>query len=441
MIDSDEDDSPPILVQIDDETPLGSSDKGTKDFLEAGDLPPCPVTILSGHLGAGKTTLVQYILNSPDHGKRIAVIENEFGEGLGVETLIARDGLDNSSLADFIELPNGCLCCTVKDSLVATLENLLDKRRDLDYILIECSGMANPGPIASLFWLDEALESRLRLDGIVTLVDAKNIERQLAETEEASQQIAYADRILINKTDLVSSTSSVVEAVRSIHPTARFRLTTYSSVPDLNWILDTHSFESDRLHEIDQIFNNNSSLPTDHITHNHNHSHHGAHLNVAEHCSVCQSSHRHSAGVTTISLIEAGSINLQKLNQWLAQILWPNQDAEDKVLRAYLQARARDPETSAHNSNTHEQEIFRIKGILSVVHHDATEGDKAGYVGADNLDSRRFIIQAVHDLWDVHAASDGLQWSTHEVRICKLVIIGKSLDHHGLKTGFRACIG
>ena len=100
-------------------------------------LPPCPVTILSGFLGSGKTTLIQYILKSPDHGKRIAVIENEYGDGLQVESMIARDGVGNDNLQDLIELPNGCICCTVKDSLVSTLENLLDKRQDLDYILIE----------------------------------------------------------------------------------------------------------------------------------------------------------------------------------------------------------------------------------------------------------------------------------------------------------------
>lgn len=99
----------------------------------------------SPSIGSGKTTLIQYILKSPEHKYRIAVIENEFGAGLEVESMIAKDGVDNSSLADFIELPNGCVCCTVKDNLVVTLETLLQKRRDLDYILIEASGMANPG--------------------------------------------------------------------------------------------------------------------------------------------------------------------------------------------------------------------------------------------------------------------------------------------------------
>jgi G3E family GTPase len=229
---------------------------------ESPSLQPCPVTILSGFLGAGKTTLVQYILQSPDHGKRIAVIENEYGgsndnnsvnnfnnnsnAALSIESIIARDGLTSDSLQDLIELPNGCTCCTVKDSLILTLEQLLNKRSDLDYILIECSGMANPGPIAAMFWLDAALESRLRLDGIVTVVDAVNIEHQLREAIEASQQIAYADRILLNKVDLLENISEDMDAsvarlsnmIHQIHPTAAIRSTSFSAVPDLDWMPD-----------------------------------------------------------------------------------------------------------------------------------------------------------------------------------------------------------
>lgn len=160
MSDSD-DDEPPTLVNLGEEgegaattasastsAPAQDASLVVNDDKNEGTLPPCPVTILSGFLGSGKTTLIQYILKSPDHKKRIAVIENEFGEGLSIESLIAKDGMDpsnQSNLTDLVELPNGCVCCTVKDSLVATLEALLAKRKDLDYILIEASGMANPG--------------------------------------------------------------------------------------------------------------------------------------------------------------------------------------------------------------------------------------------------------------------------------------------------------
>ena len=148
-----DDDEPPLLVALLDDDKDGNqqavdttTSSGTivnnTNAIDDGALAPCPVTILSGFLGSGKTTLIQYILRSPDHGKRIAVIENEFGQGLDVESLIARDGASNESLQDLIELPNGCMCCTVKDSLVTTLEALVNKRADLDYILIECRYVA-----------------------------------------------------------------------------------------------------------------------------------------------------------------------------------------------------------------------------------------------------------------------------------------------------------
>ena len=156
--------------------------------------------------------------------------------------MIAKDGMSGGSLSDFIELPNGCVCCTVKDNLVITLETLLTKRRDLDYILIEASGMANPGPIASLFWLDDALESRLKLDGVVVMVDSYHILEQLQTTHEAAQQIAYADRILLNKVDLVKDTAPMVAAIRRINRTVPMRRTRFSQIPDLEWILDANCF-------------------------------------------------------------------------------------------------------------------------------------------------------------------------------------------------------
>lgn len=428
LYDSDDDEAP-ILVNVQDAM------EEVSQLEEKEDAPPAPVTILSGFLGAGKTTLVRYILQSPDHGKRIAVIENEFGggEGLSVETMIARDGASQENLSDLIELPNGCICCTVKDSLVATLENLIEKRKNLDYILIEASGMANPGPIASLFWLDEALESRLRLDGVVTLVDAYNVQWQLQDTEEAAQQIAYADRILLNKVDLIDADQqkAAVDSIRAIHPTVPILPTTFSQVPDLDWILDANCYDVDRAKEVDKVL---SQVKED-----------KSHSCSGGNCSSCEEqgpshTHSHTSAVGTVALVQDGSVELSRMNKWLASILWPNQDEQDKVLRSRLE-RERMPETSSSS----EMQVFRIKGILSVGHTDV-DADDESYLDKEGLDSRRYIVQAVHDLWEIHPASDDLQWDrpldgqdTLPVRTCKLVLIGRFLQEDDLRTGFSSC--
>mmetsp|Transcript_904 Transcript_904/g.1369 ORF Transcript_904/g.1369 Transcript_904/m.1369 type:complete len:419 (-) Transcript_904:140-1396(-) len=409
----DDDDAPQLLLipDEDDEAPqlLSIPDKNEDQEAPAEqDLPPCAVTILAGFLGSGKTTLIQYILRSPDHGKRIAVIENEFGggnDGLSVESMIASDG--NQSLTDLIELPNGCVCCTVKDDLVTTLESLLKKRQDLDHILIESSGMANPGPIASIFWLDDALESRLRLDGIVTLVDASNILQSLQETDEAAQQIAYADRIVMNKMDLadVEKQTKVLDSIRSIHPTAPIRKTEYAKIPDLEWILDSKSFaDSD---------NAGSTLPT----------------------CIPIIPHKHTNDVRTISFSYGGSVDLKKLNAWFASLLWPDQDKEDKILRAQLESGSFRASASETRST---MQIFRAKGILSIKHHEVEEEDKL-FVDKTGIDDRRFILQAVYDLWEAYPGSENLRWEEKDDRICKLIIIGRILDHDVLEQGFKSC--
>lgn len=454
-----------------------------------------------GFLGSGKTTLIQYILHSPNHRKRIAVIENEFGEGLKIESLIARDGTvrgsttapgnhdpdhpgnddnnERSALIDLIELPNGCVCCTVKDSLVATLEQLvLTRRRDLDYILIECSGMANPGPIASLFWLDDALESRLRLDGIVTLVDAKHIAQQLNETMEAAQQIAYADRIVLNKIDLLETTpttrsgdtkdqtvakEAILQMIRAIHPTAPLRETTFSQVPDLNWILDAKCFDADRVQQVDRdlaiMLQKSTGDDFETLNHSHDHDHHD-HSDGSAPCSHCVSSspsldlspvnHRHTSSISTVAFVETGTMDLRKVNQWLATILWPNQDEKDQVLTALLQESMKNGVSSskamadATKKQPGQQEIFRIKGILSVYVDETAAEFSLDHVDASTgIDSRRYIVQAVHDLWEIHPASHDLKWRSNdaeEPRECKVVIIGRSLDEANLRAGFRACL-
>ena len=165
-----------------------------------------PVTLLTGFRGAGKSTLLRHILAN-NRSKRIAIIENEFSAGLGIEGMIVKSGLDGANIENFFELNNGCICCTVKDSLVSTLEQLALHKDRFEFILIETTGLADPGKIISLFWLDDAVNSSLRLDGVVTVVDAKNMNRYLEQADTSADfiaQVANADRILINKADMVS---------------------------------------------------------------------------------------------------------------------------------------------------------------------------------------------------------------------------------------------
>ena len=156
-----------------------------------------PVTILTGFLGSGKTTLLNRILNE-EHGKRIAVIENEYGE-VGIDQALVIDADE-----EIFEMSNGCICCTVRGDLIRVLGNLMKRRDKFDYVLVETTGLADPGPVAQTFFMDDEIRAEFSLDGIVTLVDAAHIEQQLGRSDESTEQIAFADVLVLNKTDLVN---------------------------------------------------------------------------------------------------------------------------------------------------------------------------------------------------------------------------------------------
>ena len=156
-----------------------------------------PVTILTGFLGSGKTTLLNRILNE-EHGKRIAVIENEYGE-VGIDQALVIDADE-----EIFEMSNGCICCTVRGDLIRVLGNLMKRRDKFDYVLVETTGLADPGPVAQTFFMDDEIREEFSLDGIVTLVDAAHIGQQLGRSDESTEQIAFADVLVLNKTDLVS---------------------------------------------------------------------------------------------------------------------------------------------------------------------------------------------------------------------------------------------
>ena len=207
-----------------------------------------PVTVVTGFLGSGKTTLVNQIL-AEQHGRKVAVIVNEFGE-------ISVDGqlVLSQAQEDLVEFNNGCLCCTVRGDLVDTLAKLKD-RTDLDAILIETTGLADPAPVASTFFIADQIKSETRLDSFVTLADAVNLERNLDQSEEAREQIAFADIILINKIDLVSErqVAEVEQMIRKLNPFAKIHYTEHSTIA-LDKVFGVGAFDLDAKLEVDPAF-------------------------------------------------------------------------------------------------------------------------------------------------------------------------------------------
>ena len=207
-----------------------------------------PVTVLTGFLGSGKTTLLNRIL-SENHGKRIAVIENEFGE-IGVD-----NDLVIGAEEEIFEMNNGCICCTVRGDLIRILGNLMKRRDRFDHIMIETTGMADPGPVAQTFFMDDELREQLSLDGVVTLVDAKHVLMHIEDSDEVKEQIAFADVILLNKIDLVSSADldQLESRIHSMNAAAKiFR--TQDAVIDMDKVLNLGGFDLDRALEVDPKF-------------------------------------------------------------------------------------------------------------------------------------------------------------------------------------------
>jgi G3E family GTPase len=208
---------------------------------------PVPVSILTGFLGAGKTTLLNYILKQ-QHGYKFAVIVNEVGK-IGIDGALIEKTED-----DVLEMSNGCLCCTVRKDLVKGVQNLM-KKGGFDYLLIETTGIADPGPVAQTFLNIPALQQLVRMDSIITVIDAEQVEKQLAETETVREQIAMADFLLLNKTDLVDEPhlARIEATARELNPHARMFRTNHSEV-NLKEMLDMHAFDVDQKLAVDPKF-------------------------------------------------------------------------------------------------------------------------------------------------------------------------------------------
>ncbi len=243
-----------------------------------------PVTVLTGFLGAGKTTLLNRILSEP-HGKKYAVIVNEYGElGIDGDLVVGAD-------EEVFEMNNGCICCTVRGDLIRIIAGLMKRKGKFDAIVIETTGLADPAPVAQTFFVDDEVRERARLDAIVTVADAKHLPQRLEDSHEAEEQIAFADVILLNKTDLVSPEERArVEArIRSINPYARVIATERCVVP-IDEVLDRGAFDLERILKIEPDF-------------------------------LKEDAHEHDEGVTSLSLTEDRALDEDRFHAWLRSLL------------------------------------------------------------------------------------------------------------------------
>ena len=244
-----------------------------------------PVTVLTGFLGAGKTTLLNRILTE-QHGHRYAVIVNEFGE----------EGIDNDLVVDadeeVFEMNNGCICCTVRGDLIRILSGLMKHADQLDAIIVETTGLADPAPVAQTFFVDDDVASRTKLDAIVTVADAVHLDAQLGEHHEAEEQIAFADVVLLNKTDLVDAAAlnAVETRIRKINPYSKIIRTTHCEA-ELNSVLGLDAFNLDRVMEFEPDF-----LESDHA-------------------------HEHDDDITSISFVSETPLDIEKFQKWFGKLL------------------------------------------------------------------------------------------------------------------------
>jgi G3E family GTPase len=346
---------------------------------------PTPVTVLTGYLGAGKTTLLNRILTE-DHGKKYAVIVNEFGEiGIDNELIVGAD-------EEVFEMNNGCVCCTVRGDLIRGVSGLMKRKGRFDAIIIETTGLADPGPVAQTFFVDDEVKAKAKLDSVTTVVDAKHILLRLSDSKVVREQIAFADQIVLNKADLVSEDDlKMIEArLRRMNPLAPIHRATRSDVP-LSAILGRGGFDLDRIVSIEPEFLNpahgeHGHVHDEHCGHDHHdHDHHGHDHHHADAHGNTEA--RHDDDIKGVSLSMTRPVDAQKVTKWLNDLL-----AEQGP------------------------DILRAKGILDVKGED-----------------KRLVFQAVHMILEGDLQRE---WKPGEERLSRMVFIGRNLDEAKLRAGF-----
>ena len=415
-----------------------------------------PVTILTGFLGSGKTTLLNHILTA-NHGKRIAVIENEFGE-IGVDHELVINAEE-----EIFEMNNGCICCTVRGDLIRILGNLMKRRDKFDHILVETTGLADPGPVAQTFFVDDEIQSQLTLDGIVTLVDAKHIWQHIDEAAEAKEQIAFADRIIINKTDLVDdrSLASLEARIHSMNAAASVHRTR-DAVIDLDAVLNIGGFNLDRALNVDPKFlepeypfewggifnlqagnyafviNPGPDPAMDVVLQKADGPTMQDLQNAIEKAISREFTSLPCPGTHSFTITEPGyyalftehhpdefQATLEGVGEPLVTHEFkPDHEHDEEVSSVGLTA-DKDLDPKAFNTwmstilQTQGQDIFRMKGIV------ALKGSP-----------ERFVFQGVHMLFD---GKPDRPWAD-DTRRSQLIFIGRNLDRADLESGFRKCL-
>ncbi|HEY0586540.1 MAG TPA: GTP-binding protein [Pseudoduganella sp.] len=347
-----------------------------------------PTTILTGFLGAGKTTLLNRILRE-EHGMKIAVIENEFGqENIDNEILV------QESREQIVEMNNGCICCTVRGDLIVGLSDLAKRRAageiDFDRVVIETTGLANPGPVAQTFFIDDEVGANYLLDAVVTVVDARHAMQQLDQHEEAQRQVGFADKILLSKTDLVDAATvdALTARLKRINPRAPISRSDFGKAP-LTEVLDLRGFNLNEKLEIDPDFLAEDEHDHDHAHCDHDHEH-------DEHCGHDHPHHdhhhaHHTDDIAAFVFKSERPFDPAKLDEFLGGLV-----------------------------DVYGPRMLRYKGVLLMQ-------------GAE----RKVVFQGVHQLM----GSDlGAKWGENETRASKMVFIGKNLPKDIFITGLEQCL-